>query len=82
MAARMSPAEFRRLAGTLRAVLLFYWFGEAHSYAWVVSADAIHMVTLPASEQQIDALIREYRWRYFCKLKDTSEHSQHKTVES
>src|SRR5262249_48792971 len=35
VARRVSSAQYRRLARTTDSILLFYWLGPVHSYAWV-----------------------------------------------
>ena len=59
--ARRSPAAFREVARRVGGVVLFYWFSQSKSYAWVVTAQNIRLVTLPATESEIDALVRDYR---------------------
>jgi len=59
--ARPSPALFRQIAANLKSVLLFYWIGAERSYAWVITADRIHLVPLSVSEHDVDQLVRDYR---------------------
>jgi CHAT domain-containing protein len=59
--ARHAPDVFRQAARRADAVLLSYWFGQAQSYVWVVTAQHIRLIALPASEEEIETLVEAYR---------------------
>ncbi|MGH7485323.1 MAG: CHAT domain-containing protein, partial [bacterium] len=55
-----TAADYRRVAREANAELLEYWIGEKQSYLWVVTADRIRWVPLPA-EAALRPLIESYR---------------------
>jgi CHAT domain-containing protein len=52
--------EPTRLAGRLNTVILSYWLGPHHSYAWVVTPAKVSFFTLPPAPE-ISALVQTYR---------------------
>ena len=57
---RLQADAFRALARQSGSILVSYWLGPAHSYAWVVDAGGVHWTELaPAAE--IEPLVREYQ---------------------
>jgi len=59
-AGRLQPEAFRALARRTGSILLSYWLGPVHSYAWVVDPRDVHCIELaPVSE--IEPLVREYQ---------------------
>jgi CHAT domain-containing protein/Tfp pilus assembly protein PilF len=66
---RSTPADLRRTAAQLDAVLLFYWVGD-RSYAWQVTANRIRLVPLPVTASHVDALVRSYQQSIVTSLAD------------
>jgi CHAT domain-containing protein/Tfp pilus assembly protein PilF len=66
---RNSPADLRRTAAQLDAVLLFYWLGD-RSYVWQVTANRIRLVPLSVSASQADALVQKYQQAIVTSLSD------------
>jgi CHAT domain-containing protein len=58
---RATPSALRRLARQAGAVALFYWFGDARSFAWVVTPDRIGLIPLQTTGSQVETLVAEYR---------------------
>jgi CHAT domain-containing protein len=58
--AKASAAALRQVASRSRAVLLSYWLAPDRSYAWVVAANGVKIVQLPAA-QEIETLVRRYQ---------------------
>jgi len=52
--------EPTRLAGRLNTVILSYWLGPHHSYAWVVTPAKVSSFVLPPAHE-ISALVQSYR---------------------
>jgi CHAT domain-containing protein len=52
--------EPTRLAGRLNTVILSYWLGPHHSYAWVVTPAKVSSFTLPPATD-LHALVQRYR---------------------
>ena len=50
----------QKLAGHLRATLLFYWLGEKHSYLWVITPEMTTHLTLPPA-LEIALVVKSYR---------------------
>jgi CHAT domain-containing protein/Tfp pilus assembly protein PilF len=66
---RVGPADLRRTAAQLDAVLLFYWIGD-RSYAWRVTKDRIRLVPLPVTASQVDTLVQSYQRSIVTSLAD------------
>ena len=50
----------KEIAARSKAVVLFYWIGEPHSYLWAVTPSKLTYYRLPASAE-IDPLVKAYR---------------------
>ena len=57
---RMQPGAFRALARGTGSILVSYWLGPVHSYAWVVDGRDTHCIELPPVAQ-IELLVGEYQ---------------------
>jgi CHAT domain-containing protein len=55
-----SASEYRQIARRTGSVLLEYWFGDARSYLWVITADRIDCHTL-APRSVIRSLVENWR---------------------
>ena len=66
---RVMPADLRRTAAQLDAMLLFYWIGD-RSYAWQVTRDRIRLVPLSLNAAQVEALVRAYQRSVVTALAD------------
>jgi CHAT domain-containing protein len=53
-------AGLRRWAGAERATVLSFWVAPKRSFAWVIRADGVKRVELPA-DTEIEALVTDYR---------------------
>jgi CHAT domain-containing protein/tetratricopeptide (TPR) repeat protein len=58
--ARAMAASLRRLARESQTALLFYWLAPARSLVWAVTANAVHMATLPPGDD-IARLVAEHQ---------------------
>ncbi len=59
-ARRLQPDAFRALARRNGSILVSYWFGPVHSYAWVVDSREVHHIEMPALSE-IEPLVRDYQ---------------------
>jgi CHAT domain-containing protein len=65
----VTPADLRRTAARLDAVLLFYWIGD-RSYAWQVTRDRIRLVPLSINASEVDSLVKSYQQSIVMSLAD------------
>jgi CHAT domain-containing protein len=49
----------KQIASRLKTVVLSYWLGSPHSYAWVVTPNKVALLTLPPASE-IDQLVDSY----------------------
>jgi CHAT domain-containing protein/lipopolysaccharide biosynthesis regulator YciM len=59
-ASRLKPDAFRALARETGSILVSFWLGPEHSYAWVVDSREVHFVELPP-DSVIEPLVRDYQ---------------------
>jgi CHAT domain-containing protein len=57
---RLQPDAFRALARQTGSILVSYWLGPVHSYAWVVDSRDVHHLELPPVSE-IEPLVRDYQ---------------------
>lgn len=58
---RGDPGAFRRLMKRIDSVAVFYSFGDVHSFAWIVTPEAIRLVPLDVTADDVASLVEGYR---------------------
>jgi CHAT domain-containing protein len=50
----------QKIAERSRAVVLFYWIGQEHSYLWVITPNKLSCIPLP-KQSEVEPVVRAYR---------------------